>query len=58
MLVANRCHRTNLAQKSEHVGSNIRTIWLVAQILRQLFFKAFRSREARLDRYLRNTEIS
>ena len=57
VLVANRCHGADLPHAPERLGSNIGTTRMVAQIFAQQFFPPVRSREARLDRYLRNGEV-
>jgi hypothetical protein len=54
VFVANRCHSAKLHHAPEHVGSNVGTARLVAQIFRELLFAAVRSHEARLDGHLRN----
>ena len=55
MLVANGCGKRSSATYPAH-GCNIRTAWMVAEVLREHFFPPVRSRYARLDRYLRNGE--
>ena len=54
MLVANGSDKTYLRHASEHLGSNIGAIRMVAEIFREYFFVSVRSREARLYRYWRN----
>ncbi len=56
MLVANGCGKAEFRHVPEHMGRNIRTAWMVAEVLREHFFPPVRSRYARLDRYLRNGE--
>jgi hypothetical protein len=57
VFVADGCHGANLPHAPEHMGSNIGTLRLVAEIFGEKFFAPVRRREARLDRYLRNGEI-
>ena len=54
MLVANGSDKAEFRHASEHLGRNIRTAWVVAEIFGEQFFAPVWSREARLDRYLRN----
>ena len=54
MLVANDRDQTELRCVSKDVGSNVGTAQMVAEIFSEHFFASARSREARLDRYLRN----
>jgi hypothetical protein len=54
VFVANGCHSAELHHAPKHVGSNMGTARLVAQIFRELLFAAVRSDEARLDHHLRN----
>ena len=54
MLFANCSPKADFLYASEHMGSNIGTARVVAEVFRQLFFAAVRSRDAHLDRYLRN----
>jgi hypothetical protein len=54
MLVAYGCYSADLSHTPEHVGSNVGTTCLIAQIFCEQLFAPVRSREARLDRYLRN----
>ncbi len=56
MLVANGSDKAELRHASEHLGCNIRTARVVAEVFGEQFFAPVRSREARLDRYLRNGE--
>lgn len=54
MLFASCSAKADVLHTSEHMGSNIGTARVVAEVFRELFFAAVRSRDARLDRYLRN----
>jgi hypothetical protein len=54
VLLTNRDAKTDLFYAPEHTGSNIRTPRVVAEVLRELFFAAVRSREARVNRYVRH----
>jgi hypothetical protein len=56
VLVADSRHNADLSDASERVGSNVGTARLVAQIFSKQFFVSVRSRQARLNRYLRNGE--
>lgn len=57
VLVADGCDNANFPHAPKHMGSNIGTAGLVTEIFGKQFFTAVRSREARLDRYLRNWRI-
>ena len=54
MLVANGCHSADLFHATKHMGGNIGTARMVAQIFCQQLFASVRSCEAGLNRYLRN----
>ena len=54
MLVANGGHNADLSHAPEHVGSKIGTARVVTEIFCEQFVVPVWSREARLDRYLRN----
>jgi hypothetical protein len=54
VLAANDSDKAELRHASQHLGCNIRTAWVVAEVFGEQFFAPVRSREARLDRYLRN----
>jgi hypothetical protein len=54
VLVTNGCHHAEFYYASEHVGSNVMTSGVVAEIFGEQFFAPVWSFEARLDRYLRN----
>jgi len=54
MLVANSCHGADLSDAAKHLGSDIGTVRVVAQILAEQLFAPVPSFEARLDDYLRN----
>lgn len=41
---------------AEHLGSDVGTTGVVTQVFGEQFFASFRSREARLDRHVRNRE--
>jgi hypothetical protein len=56
VLVADSCDNAEFPHAAEYVSSNMRTVRPITQILRKQFFPPVRSREARLDRYLRNGE--
>ena len=56
MLVANDSDSAELWHASEHLSGNIRTAWVVTDVFSKQFFAPVLSREARLDRYLRNGE--
>lgn len=56
MLVTNHGHEAKLHNATEHASSNIGTARVVAKVFGQNFFAAVWSRNARLDRYLRNGE--
>jgi hypothetical protein len=57
VLIANGSDKVEFRHASEHLACNIRTARVVAEVLGEQFFATVRSREARLDRYLRNGEI-
>jgi len=57
VLVANGSDKTYLRHASEHLGSNIGAIRMVAEIFREYFFVSVRSREARLLSLLEEWEI-
>ena len=57
VFLADGCHNADFPYAPEHMGSNVGTVRLVAQIFGEKFFAPVRSREARLDRHLRNGEI-
>ena len=54
VLVTNDRDEAELRCVSEHAGSNVGTARVVAEIFSEYFFASVRSREARLDRHLRN----
>ena len=56
MLVANDSDKAEFRHASEHLGCNIRTARVVADVFGEQFFAPVWSLEARLDRYLRNGE--
>jgi hypothetical protein len=56
VLFANCRAKADLFYASEHVGGNIRTSRVVAKVLSNLFFAAVRTRDARLNRYVRHGE--
>ncbi len=56
VLVTNCCHHAELHRASEHVGGNVRTSGVIAEIFGEQLFAPVWSLEARLDRYLRNRE--
>ena len=56
MLVTNDSDSSELHHASEHLGSNIGTAGVVTEIFGEQFFAPVRSRDACLDRYLRNWE--
>ena len=56
MLFANDSEQAEFRHASEHLGRNIRTAWMVAEVFGEQFFTPVRRGEARLDRYLRNRE--
>jgi hypothetical protein len=56
VLVANGSDKAQPQNASEHLGSNIGAVRMVAEIFSQLFFAPVRSRAARFNRYLRNGE--
>jgi len=56
VLVARSDGKADLHRSSEHLGSNIGTAQVVAEIFSELFFAPVRSREACLNRHLRNGE--
>ena len=57
MLIANDSDSSEFHHASEHLGSNIGTAGVVTEIFSEQFFAPVRSREARLDRHLRNGSI-
>ena len=54
MLVANDNDMAQFHHASKHVGSNIGTTGVIAEVFSEEFFAPVRRCEARLDRYLRN----
>jgi hypothetical protein len=54
MLFANCGCQSDLFDVAQQVGSNIRAAGMVAEVLGKLLFMAIGSRNAGLDRYLRN----
>jgi hypothetical protein len=56
VLFASCSAKADVLHTSEHMGSNIGTARVVAEVFRELFFAPVRIRDARLDRYLRNWE--
>ena len=58
VLLANCDAKADLFHASEHTGSNIRAPRVVAEVLRELFFAAVRSREARANRHVRHGDPS
>jgi hypothetical protein len=54
VLIANGSDKVEFRHASEHLACNIRTARVVAEVFGEQFFVPVRSREARLDRYLRN----
>jgi hypothetical protein len=56
VLVASHSDKAEFPQDSEHLRSNIRTVWVVTEVFGEFFFAPIRSREARLNRHLRNGE--
>jgi hypothetical protein len=54
VLYANGSDKVEFSHASQHLGCNIRTARVVAEVFGEQFFVPVRSREARLDRYLRN----
>ena len=56
VLVASHSDKAEFRQDSEHLCSNIRTLWVVTKVFGEFFFAPIRSRKARLDRHLRNGE--
>jgi hypothetical protein len=54
VLAANNNRKVEFRHASEHLGCNIRTVWVVAEIFGEQFFAPVERRQARLDRYLRN----
>jgi hypothetical protein len=54
VLIANDSDKVEFGHASEHLACNIRTARVVAEVLGEQFFAPVRSRQARLDRYLRN----
>jgi hypothetical protein len=57
VVIANGSDKVEFRHASEHLACKIRTARVVAEVLGEQFFAPVRSREARLDRYLRNGEI-
>ena len=57
VLAANNSDKAEFRHASEHLGCNIRTARVVAEIFGEQFFAPVWSLEARLDRCLRNGEI-
>jgi hypothetical protein len=57
VLIANDSDKVEFSHASEHLACNIRTARVVAEVLGEQFVVPVRSREARLDRYLRYGEI-
>jgi hypothetical protein len=57
VLFANCSAKAEFLHTSEHMRSNIGTVWMVAEIFRKLFFATVRGRDARLNRYLRNRAL-
>ena len=56
MLIANDSGKVDFRHASEHLACNIRTARVVAEVFGEQFFVPVRSRDARLDRYLRYRE--
>lgn len=56
MLVTNGCYQAELHRASEHMGSNVGTSRVIAEIFGEQLFAPVWSLEARLDRYLRNRD--
>jgi hypothetical protein len=54
VLAANGSDKAKFSHASEHLGRYIRTAWVVAEVFGEQFLVPVRSRESRLDRYLRN----
>ncbi len=54
MLIANDSDKVEFRHASEHLACDIRTARVVAEVFGEQFVVPVRSREARLDRYLRN----
>jgi hypothetical protein len=54
VLAANGSDKVYFHHASEHLCCNIRTAWVIAEVFGEQLFAPVRSREARLDRYLRN----
>ena len=54
MLVANGSDKAEFGHASEHLGRYVRTARVVAEVFGEQFFVPVRSRESRLDGYLRN----
>jgi hypothetical protein len=50
VLVANGSDKAEFRHASEHLGCNIRTAWVVAEIFGEQFFAPVERRQARLDR--------
>ncbi len=57
MPVANGEDKAEFRHTSEYMNGNIGTARVVTEIFSEQLFAPARSREARLNRYLRNSEI-
>jgi hypothetical protein len=56
VFLANDRGQAKVREASEHLGSNIGTVLVVAEVFSEQFFASVRSREPRLDGYPRNRE--
>ena len=56
VFLANNRGQAKVCEASEHLGSNIGTILVVAEVFGEQFFASVRSREARVNGHSRNGE--
>jgi hypothetical protein len=56
VLLANNRGHAKVGEASQHLGSNIGAVFVVAEVFGEQFFAPVRSREARLNSYPRNRE--
>jgi hypothetical protein len=56
VFLANDRGQAKVGEASEHLGSDIRTVFVVADVFGEQFFASVRSREARFNGYSRNGE--
>ncbi len=54
MFLADNRGQAKVREAAEYLGGNIRTALVVAEVFSEQFFASVRSRETRLNGYLRN----